>query len=105
MDMEQIDRQYAEYITPRAPFGWEIRTTQAMQMSNGVAWTADLLNPVGEVVGYVEQQGNGGSDRVDFYHKHDRKTWEHDVRASYDGNFDEEAATGWLVDREDKSHG
>lgn len=100
MDMAEIDRQYTEWITPKHPLNYTMRTRDAMQMSSGVAWTADLIDPDGVTVGDIEQEGHGGSDRVDVFDRTHYDAWKQAVMHSY-GKFDEEAATAWLMAKED----
>ena len=99
---ENINKRHMEWITPKAPFDWRINTRQMMEMSNGVAWVADLIDPSGTVVGQVEQKGNGGMDEVIPDSVEHYKAFKAAVEASY-GTFDQEAATGymmWLEDQE-----
>ena len=100
MDTADIDQWYASWITPEHPLNYTMRTKDMMSMRNGVAWKADLIDPDGVIVGDIEQDGNGGCDRVDVYDRTHYDAWKQAVTHSY-GKFDEEAATAWLMAKED----
>lgn len=98
------------YETPKpvAPFPYWIRTTQVMEHSRGIAWTAELHTWTGDervhaVIGTVEQAGDGGADRVYIERADDRARWEAAVREAFP-TMDEEAATFHLLVQEEEGN-
>lgn len=88
MDIDYAPKQ------PAAKFDYRIRTTQVMEHSRGVAWVADLM--CGDVkIGTVEQEGNGGADRVYLSNSAYEMIWKLAVRAAFAD--DEEAATYYML--------
>lgn len=85
---------------PVAEFPYEMKTTNIMEHSHGIAWTANLLRE-GTVIGIIEQMGDGGADRVFVTEKDDRAKWESDVAKAFPG-LTEEAATYYLLYQEDE---
>jgi hypothetical protein len=84
--------------TPKGKFPYTMQTTGVMEHSRGIAWTANLM--VGEVViGTIEQDGDGGADRVYINGLTHRQMWEKSVKANFGGN--EEDATYFLLVQEE----
>lgn len=83
---------------PAAPFNYCMRTTAVMEHSRGIAWTADLYARDVKI-GTIEQDGNGGCDRVYFTETAYRTLWTLAVQAAFGGN--EEDATYWLLCQEE----
>lgn len=95
MTMEEIEQHWMEFITPQVPFEYRIRTTAMHETHSGCAWVADLLDPLGNVVGMVEQAGHGGMDEVYPNDGDQFRLFKDAVVRSY-GSFKQEAATGWM---------
>jgi hypothetical protein len=53
---------------------YKMQTTDCMEHSNGIAWTADLLAD-GVKIGIIEQDGHGGADRVYITDPANIKAW------------------------------
>ena len=98
--MSDFDQEWTEHITPKVPFHYRIKTTDMMIMSRGCAWTADLLDPQGVVVGMVENDGNGGADDFHFTNGYQRAKFKEAVLASY-GHEDAEAASWYMQEIEE----
>ena len=103
MTMEEIEQHWMEVITPQVPFEYRIRTTAGHETHSGFAWVADLLDPLGNVVGTVEQAGRGGMTEVYPNDVEQFRLFKDAVVRSY-GKFDQEAATGWMQHLEDLAH-
>ena len=103
MTMEEIEQDYMLFITPQVPFEYRIHTTAGHETSCGYAWVADLLDPLGNVVGTVEQAGHGGMDEVFPIDAEQFRLFKDAVVRSY-GSFKQEAATGWMEHLEDLAH-
>lgn len=85
--------------SPATDFPYSMHTTQMMEHSRGIAWTAELLRH-GIRVGLIEQAGRGGADLVSCDSPEANAQWRADVQAAFDG--DEEAATWWLLEQEEE---
>lgn len=84
--------------SPTGVFPYAMETTQMMEHSHGIAWTAHLKRD-GQRVGVIEQAGRGGADVVLCDSPEARAQWHADIAAAFDG--DEEAATFWLLEQEE----
>lgn len=87
---------------PEAPFPYQMRTTNMMEHSKGIAWTAELLRE-GKQVGTITQAGEGGADDVRIFKEADRSQWYEDVSKAF--SSDEENATWWLLEQEEAEEG
>ena len=67
-----------------------------------VSRVADLLDPQGEVVGTVENDGNGGADRFHFNNKIAEGKFHAAVFKSY-GHDDAEAASWYMQELEEEA--
>ena len=87
--------------TPAIACPYRMKTTQMMQMRNGVAWTADLY--LGNTkIGNIEQEGNGGCDWVDIIDRDQRTAWDNWCKAAFPGDASAwESATYHLMMVED----
>ena len=101
--MSDFHQEWTEHITPQVRFDDRIKTTDMMMMTNGVAWVADLLDPQGEVVGTVENDGNGGADRFHFNNKIAEGKFHAAVFKSY-GHDDAEAASWYMQELRKRQH-
>ena len=107
--MNQGEEDYLQSITPTAVWPntvcpYKMRTTNMIQHSHGVFWTADLYNQDGVKIGIVEQMGRGGADDVHVDPEH-RQDWINWVKAAYPDSeyLTEESATAYLMMIEDNS--
>ena len=83
---------------PKGKFHYTMQTTGVMEHSRGIAWTANLMWG-SEVVGTIEQAGDGGADRVYIQDPAKRAFWDRCVQTAFDGN--EEDATYFLLVQEE----
>ena len=84
-----------------------MRTTMISQHSRGVFWVADIIDKSGEIVGFIEQMGEGGADRI-YIEPSKYPEWNECLERSYPGAewFDaQQRASGWLLRQEEKSLG
>ena len=85
-------------IAPIGSFPFKMRTTQILEHSKGIAWTADLFRE-GVKIGTIEQKGDGSGDRVFIRDLNEMGTWRMYVDAAF-GKIEEDA-TFWLLCQED----
>ncbi len=85
---------------PKGKFHYTMQTTAVMEHSRGVAWTANLMFGY-QVIGIIEQDGNGGADRVYIQNPAYRTIWNLAVQTAFDGN--EEDATYYMLVKEEEA--
>lgn len=83
---------------PNGAFPYTMKTTQVLEHSRGIAWTADLLCD-GTKIGVIEQEGNGGADYVLIGDPANAAIWRSNVERAFNGQ--EEHATYWLLTEEE----
>ena len=88
---------------PKGKFHYTMQTTGVMEHSRGIAWTANLMWG-SEVIGTVEQAGDGGADRVYIDNLAYRTHWNLSVQNAFDGN-EQDATYFLLVQEEDSVNG
>tara|TARA_Y100000114_G_scaffold156365_1_gene183314 strand:- start:3419 stop:3727 length:309 start_codon:yes stop_codon:yes gene_type:complete len=98
--MSNAHKDYENWIRPKARFDYRIKTTDMMMMSSGCAWVANLLDPSRDVVGTVENDGDGGADLFHFKNRDAEKKFDAAVVLSY-GTCDREAASGYMQEIEE----
>ena len=113
MNSNDFDARWAELTTPKQPFPFLTNMTDSMDMSDGLAWVADLYmvnftnskaKPVR--IGQVENKGDGGADYVWIFEPTHRALWKAAVEASFPSDkgsdWCEEYATAYLAEQEEK---
>lgn len=55
---------------------YTMRTTKVVEHERGIYWKADLLC-AGQLIGSIEQMGNGGADRVRISDSTNKAEWDH----------------------------
>lgn len=85
-------------MTPVSDFPYSIQTQEVFTHSRGTAWTA-LLFRGQEKIGFIEQDGSGGSDRINFYSPLEAAKWGKAVEEAFSG--DEQTASYYLLTQED----
>jgi len=85
---------------PQSEFPYSMKTQDVFEHSRGVAWTATLYCGT-EKVGFIEQDGTGGADRISFYNQLEEAKWNEKVEEAFSGNH-ESASFYLLVQEEEK---
>jgi len=98
--MSSIDVNSFSTPAPKSDFPYSMKTQDVFEHSRGIAWTA-ILYRENEKVGFIEQDGTGGADRISFYNQLEEAKWNEKVEEAFSGNS--EAASFYLLVQEEET--